>query len=334
MEDIKLSIIIPVFNSEKYLTQCIESAVDQTLSEIEIIIINDGSTDESRKIIQSFATKDKRILFIDAKNEGVSAARNKGIRIAKGEFIGFIDSDDWIEPRMYELLYGQAKETGSDLAICNMNIVTDNNEYERLTLSNKVLDIANERLPKLVDLMRFKYDYSACNKIYSNKIIQENKLNFDGSVRIYEDLFFNCCYFQYSQKAVVINKNFYYYRIHTLSTMHSRSLGISGEYSKLFQKFNTFCNSRGLINELDTFNTEMRRGFYFALIPKIYEQIKDTESSLLKRARLFADSLAAVDNELFAYQKNELNGIYGMKKRMLKDGRYYLFSLVTLIKNN
>ena len=100
----KISVIIPVYNSEKFLKKCLDSIINQTLNDIEIICIDDGSTDKSLRILNNFADKDNRITIINQKNSGPSAARNKGIENAKGEYIGFVDSDDWIDLDFYEKL--------------------------------------------------------------------------------------------------------------------------------------------------------------------------------------------------------------------------------------
>lgn len=113
---IKVSIIIPVYNVEKYLQKCLESLVNQTLKEIEIICINDGSTDKSEEILKIFAQKDDRIIVVNKENEGQSVARNVGIKLAKGEFLGFVDSDDWVDLDFFEKLYLSAKENNCQIA--------------------------------------------------------------------------------------------------------------------------------------------------------------------------------------------------------------------------
>ena len=100
-----ISVIIPIYNVEKYLTKCIESVINQTYKNLEIILVNDGSTDNSKEIIDKYSSIDSRIKVINKKNGGLSDARNVGIELAKGEYITFLDSDDWIELNMYEKLY-------------------------------------------------------------------------------------------------------------------------------------------------------------------------------------------------------------------------------------
>ena len=121
-ENIKVSIIIPVYNVERYLPKCLDSVINQTLRDIEIICIDDCSTDGSYEILQEYASKDDRIIVLKQEtNQGQGVARNRGIDIAKGEYIGFVDPDDWIELDMYEKMYNQAKNLNSEIVICNIN---------------------------------------------------------------------------------------------------------------------------------------------------------------------------------------------------------------------
>lgn len=117
---VKVSIIVPVYNVEKFLEKCLDSLVNQTLHDIEIICINDGSTDKSLEILKSFANKDKRITVIDKQNEGPSVARNVGLEKAQGEYIGFVDSDDWVDLDFYEKLYNSAINNGADISTASI----------------------------------------------------------------------------------------------------------------------------------------------------------------------------------------------------------------------
>jgi len=111
----KVSVVVPIYNVEKYLCPCIDSILNQTLKDIEIILVDDGSPDRCPIIVDEYADKDPRIIVVHQKNNGYSTAVNKGISIAKGEYIGIIESDDWIEPNMYELLYKSAKKSDTDI---------------------------------------------------------------------------------------------------------------------------------------------------------------------------------------------------------------------------
>ena len=114
----KVSVVVPVYNSELYLKQCIDSLLDQTLKDIEIICVNDGSTDESFNILSDYANKDNRIIVVNQKNTGLSGARNAGMKIATGDYLTFVDSDDWIDLDMLELLYKRANEEYYDIVMC------------------------------------------------------------------------------------------------------------------------------------------------------------------------------------------------------------------------
>ena len=117
--DCKISIIVPVYKVERYLENCIESIINQTFKDFELILVDDGSPDRCGLICDNYAKKDERIKVIHKKNEGLSAARNSGIQIAKGEYIAFVDSDDCINKNMYETLYDTAIENKSDIVVCD-----------------------------------------------------------------------------------------------------------------------------------------------------------------------------------------------------------------------
>ena len=115
MKKVKLSIIVPVFNTEKYLSECLNSLINQTLKSIEIICVDDGSTDNSLSILEKFHSKDERVKIIHQGNFGVSVARNNGIAMAQGEYIGFVDSDDWVDADFFEKLYNASQKFGAEV---------------------------------------------------------------------------------------------------------------------------------------------------------------------------------------------------------------------------
>lgn len=122
---VKLSVIIPVYNVEKYLKRCLDSVINQTLKDIEILCINDGSTDDSLSILEEYKSKDSRIVIISQGNKGLAATRNVGIENAKGEYLAFVDSDDWINSKFLECLYSSAKEIEPKETIAKLMIIFD-----------------------------------------------------------------------------------------------------------------------------------------------------------------------------------------------------------------
>ena len=125
-----ISIIIPVYNAESYIRRCLESVLSQTYKEIQVILVNDGSTDDTLSILEEYSRSDSRIQLINKDNSGVSKTRNIGIDISDGEYIGFVDADDYLEPEMYEKLYNAIKKTAADVACCGYYQDFDTYKYE------------------------------------------------------------------------------------------------------------------------------------------------------------------------------------------------------------
>ena len=126
-----VSIIVPIYNVEPYLKKCIDSIINQTLTNIEIILVNDGSTDNCGKIIDEYAKKDNRIIALHKENGGQASARNMGLDIASGKYIGFVDSDDLIDKEMYKVLYDEAEKNIADLVICDFKKVNENYKIKK-----------------------------------------------------------------------------------------------------------------------------------------------------------------------------------------------------------
>ena len=168
-----ISVIIPVYNVEKYLRRCLDSIIAQTFSDWECILIDDGSPDGSGAICDEYAAKDTRFRVIHQANAGVSAARNAGLDAARGEYIGFIDSDDWIAADMYSFLYDLIQERGADIACC----LWDN--YKGETPETQVLQSTKSNVPYFNDTLNandaltrelFHGTYITCNKLFSKKV--------------------------------------------------------------------------------------------------------------------------------------------------------------------
>ena len=175
----KLSVIIPIYNVEQYLRKCLDSVCNQTLEDIEIICINDCSPDNSLEILKEYQKNDNRIKIIDFKeNRGVAAARNEAIKIAKGEYIGFVDGDDWVDLDFYEKLYKKAKEDNVDLVIGNL---LKNNQGKNSFLHN----MANR-----VKQNKIYFSGLFWLGIYSTKLIRENNLSFTEGLKYGEDRLF------------------------------------------------------------------------------------------------------------------------------------------------
>ena len=201
-----ISLIIPVYKVEKYSEKCIQSVINQTYENLQIILVDDGSPDNCGKICDEYAKKDHRIEVIHKSNGGLSDARNKGLEIAKGEYIGFVDSDDYIEADMYEVLYNLLKQYNADVSICNFYTVSqgkisiknaDNgiNEYNRIEILKEIL------LDKNIQSY-------AWNKLYKKELFDEIKYPIRKK---YEDIGTTFYLFEKCNKIVVTSEPEYYY---------------------------------------------------------------------------------------------------------------------------
>ena len=214
-----VSIIIPVFNSEKTLKRCITSIINQTYKDLDIIIVNDGSKDKSEEICKEFQKKDKRINYIVQKNSGVSNARNNGLSKVKGDFITFIDSDDWVENDYIESLINLLIDNNADVITSSAIDFTDD---KVLNTSEKNLkyEITTNKELMIKDLLEAKKYNSVCwGNIYRKNVI--SSLNFDENLKIAEDLKFLISVYENCNKLVVTNIRKYHYYINIGSAIHS-----------------------------------------------------------------------------------------------------------------
>lgn len=215
----KISIIVPVYNTEKYLEKCLNSLISQTLEDIEILCINDGSTDNSIKILEQYANRDSRIKIINKKNAGVSAARNTGISQAKGEYLGFVDSDDYVDLNFYEKLYNTAKEYNASIAVAGIIRFNEFHKKYHLKLNETILSNDLKTKLKLCDVPDKSYVW---NKIYKTDEFKKNNLNFSEGV-YYEDVIFTPKALYYLKDMVTVPDTYYYYYRRSNSIVTIRS---------------------------------------------------------------------------------------------------------------
>lgn len=211
MNNIKVSVIIPVYNSKQYLKQCLDSVVNQTLKDIEIIIVNDGSTDNSIEIIQDYSNNCKNIKVINKQNEGCYKARNVGLETAKGEYIAFLDSDDYIEFNMYEKLYSKAKETDADIVSSNYSIL-ENNKIKIVDFSSSI-ELLKKTNNKLIDAENILLDAIIWSRIFKRQMIVDKGIHFHSDIHAADDAFFHVVTMLNANKIVYIPDILYTYRI-------------------------------------------------------------------------------------------------------------------------
>ncbi len=177
----KVSVILPVYNVGKYLRQSLDSLINQTLKDIEIICINDGSTDDSYDILEEYKKKDNRIKVIHKENKGTGAARNDGLRIATGECIGFVDPDDWVKPNMFERLYNLVKEKNLDIAMCMPDGYDEKNAVNApfpYFVDANFENIPDDKIFNWRDLSPFSYPMCVWNKLYTKELFDKYNIDF------------------------------------------------------------------------------------------------------------------------------------------------------------
>lgn len=212
MDSELISVIIPVYNGEKYIKKCLESVINQTYNNIEIIVVDDGSTDKTSEIIKKIANKDKRIVHIKSMNHGVSTARNLGIKKAKGEYLTFVDSDDTIQSNYVAYLYEIIKNNDCEIALTRYpNKIIENHEY---AIDNKNDDaIVLNGILAAKEMLSYKIVISSWNKMYKRKMITDNKIFFNKELSYGEGFDFVIRAFLVSKNIALSNKKIYNYRV-------------------------------------------------------------------------------------------------------------------------
>lgn len=225
-----ISVIIPIYNTKEYLSKCIESVINQTYKNLEIILVDDGSTDGSEKVCDEYIKKDSRIIVIHKENGGISSARNVGMEVAKGEYIAFVDSDDWIEVQMYEKMQELYWENDADIVICGYRKIND----------NKIIDFSTGRIKLLYDTElldtyltahdRCMMSQSPCNRLYRRDMIED--IRFDDIPKG-EDGAFNAEVMPRAKKAIFIDSAYYNY-ITRANSLSKQKINITDAHAFIY----------------------------------------------------------------------------------------------------
>lgn len=222
MEEALVSVIVPVYNVERYLHKCIQSIVNQSYKNLEIILVDDGSTDMSRGICQSFAQKDKRIFIECKKNGGLSSARNYGLEKAKGEYVCFIDGDDYVHPDMIKILYKEICNSGEDFVYCQYQKVNENEEYYFEELAQQYTTVVQSKKEAFHVLLSEELEIKlAWNKLYKKSLFNDVKYK-EGY--LHEDEYIIHHLLNKVEKIKKINLKLYYYIQREGSIMSSLSI--------------------------------------------------------------------------------------------------------------
>lgn len=319
----KVSIIVPVFNVEKYLKKCLDSLVNQTLDEVEILIINDGSTDNSDKIIEKFQQKfPVKIKSFNKQNGGLSDARNLGLDNASGDYIGFVDSDDYVSETMFAEMYDLAEKHSAEMVICNLQKVDENGN-----VTQQLKQFPN--LPEVINLKKHfsvfaDLSYFACNKLFRKDLFSgmrfQKNMHFED-IELIPQLLLKC-------KTLAQTKFYHYHylaRTNSISKTHSiKGLDILKAINNVA---NTFKNSQYSTQQIELKNFKILEGVYSFLAYSAF--VKDTETA--KKLHLGYCEFIKENNislrEILFYKRFGKNYLLSLPKNKII---YYLFYFIGL----
>ena len=306
----KISVIVPVYNVEQYLERCVDSIINQTYTNLEIILVNDGSTDNSGKLCDELAKKDERIRVIHKENGGLSDARNRGIDESESDLVGFIDSDDYIDSDMYEVLLKNLNNTDADLSMCALYDVYNNTPEAQVT-NKETWKLSSEQAIKMV--MEAKIlSVTAVNKLYRKSLFSDLKFEVG---KIAEDAFIMIKLLDKCEKIVATNEKKYYY--------------VHRENSITTQKFST-----KFLNVIEAYEQNSN------IISEKYPKLKDVAQTRMNWAyfyvldRLLLDDNyndKELENKLISYLKNYRKDI--LNDPLFTKGRKIGFIALLLSRN-
>jgi glycosyltransferase involved in cell wall biosynthesis len=309
----EISIIVPVYNTARFLRACLDSLVGQTKKAIEIICVNDGSSDNSLAVLEEYAAADARVIVIDQPYKGVSAARNAALQRASAPYIMSCDSDDFYAPNMCERLFDTLIEQQVDVVICAWNII---------------FEIPNELRQNVEDYLRLKYygyqmitwqkilntDVSLCNKIYKRSIIDEHGIDFPEGL-LFEDAYFNDAYLTASKSIYYLHERLYNYIRHEASVMSQsyKRTGTAADYLQIAFRSYDYLQQNGLADKYCNFFWHRFNQYLSFTLDHLEGEAKAAAIAL---AKSFLDkhalAFAAADEQI----KQHITSIVGGKRRL------------------
>lgn len=262
----KVSVIIPIYNTAEYLPQCLESVMNQTLQDIEIICVNDGSTDDSPQILSEYALKDERIRIINKDNGGLVAARKTGVLAVKGEYVAFVDSDDWIEPNMYEQLLEMAEKYQVDMVTCGFFLEGNYTTMHMDTVSQGIYegtDMADLRDKAIYNLEEHSSGVKAslCYKLFKRELIQSAQCKVPNEITMAEDKMCLLTALLKCHSVYIFHKPFYHYRIRANSMVNTGSeeylLRVYAVYKYLKELYQDALFTKSMRRQAEIYITEL-----------------------------------------------------------------------------
>lgn len=264
---IKVSVIVPVYNSEKYLSRCLDSIINQTLEDIEIICINDGSSDNSLAVLENFAKHDSRIKLFNQENKGQSAARNMGIKMSQGEYISFVDSDDFIDKNFLQILYDVATKNNAQIAACSL--VRENERKRKTLIEYSKIELVQNITEKFKKAYIPKYCF-AVNKLYSKEALIKSNILFKEDF-LYEDMIFMPKALFKLKKFATVNNVFYHYWKNPHSTIKQEDDKSRADKIEAHKYLAKMCHWAGLKRNKNELVLKKEYYFFGIKVLKIYQ---------------------------------------------------------------
>ena len=309
----KVSVVVPIYNVEKYIKKCMDSLVNQTLQEIQIILVNDGSTDESGNIAKEYASKyTNKIIYLEKENGGLSDARNFGMRYAEGEYIAFLDSDDYVENTMCEEMYNKAIQEVSDYVECDFVWEYPNKvkKDKRIPYSNKKEMLTNVRVV-------------AWNKLIKREILEKNNISFPKGLR-YEDIEFTYKLIPYLNKVSYVDKEFVHYvqRNNSIANVQNER---TAEVFTIFDNIIKYYQEKGFYEE---YKEELEYSYSRILLCSSLKRICKIKDSKTRK-KLIKETFEKLYQQFPLWKENKILNNRSIKNMYMKSINKFTYPIYT-----
>lgn len=322
----KVSVIVPVYNVEKYLEKCLKSVVNQTLEDIEIILVNDGSTDGSMKIVNKYVKKyPKKIKLLEQENQGVSDARNNGVKLATSKYIMFVDNDDFINKDMVEKMYNKISAEQADIVICGNNVVDEKG------------NLVDKTYPWKYQNSKFNEQFvfsNMCvwNKIYTKDLIIKNNLKFRSRVW-YEDLDYSFKAVAVAKKVCFLEENLYNYLLRNTSIMHNNNIKKNSDLFLTFDEIIDYTKKKKIFEKYkDEIEFLCIQHMYLSAIVRV--SIMNVDKRTKKQT--IDKFVNYVETNFNDFNKNKYLKTLSLRKKIIfnlvKFRQFWLIKLIFMIK--
>lgn len=309
----KVSVVVPIYNVEKYIKKCMDSLVNQTLQEIQIIFVNDGSTDESGNIAKEYASKyPNKIIYLEKENGGLSDARNFGMRYAEGEYIAFLDSDDYVENTMYEEMYNKALQENSDYVECDFlwEYPDKTKKDKRNSYNNKKEMLTNVRVV-------------AWNKLIKREILEKNNISFPKELR-YEDIEFTYKLIPYLNKVSYVDKEFVHYvqRNNSIANVQNER---TAEVFTIFDNIIKYYQEKGFYEE---YKEELEYSYSRILLCSSLKRICKIKDSKTRK-KLIKETFEKLYQQFPLWKENKILNNRSIKNMYMKSINKFTYPIYT-----